>query len=110
MTLATQHTHVRAARKRGGGLARRYVPALPLAGRPAEPAGGDLKSLCCAAAGLFSSALPATAGASTPTTGVRRAPPLGTPLRYRNSPHAQPVVGYGHVICFGRPISAEGQP
>jgi len=110
MNLATHHTHARAARKRGGGRARRFALTLLLAGRPALLKGGDLESLCCAAAGLFLPDLPATAGASTPSTGVRRAPPLGTPLRYRNSPHAQLVVGYGHVIRHSKPIGAGGQP
>lgn len=96
MSLATHSTQAPAARKRGGGPAPMPRPTLQPAGRPAEPSGGDIKSLCCAAAGLFPTERQATAGAYTPPQGVRRAPNLATTLRSPSRPHAQLVKGYGH--------------
>ena len=96
MSLATHSTQAPAARKRGGGPAPMLRPTLLPAGRPAQSSGGDIKSLCCAAAGLFQPELRAPAGAYTPPTGVRRAPNLASTLRSPSRPHAQLVKGYGH--------------
>lgn len=81
MTLATLTTQAPAARKRGGGLARRYLLASLLMGRPAMPTGGETKSLCRAAAGI-TSALPRDCESfAYPMIGVRQARELSKPLR-----------------------------
>lgn len=94
---ATLSTQAPAARKRGGGLARRVLLAASLAGRPLMPEGGAIKSLCCAAAGLFLSPPQARAGVVYPTTSVRGAQKPTASLRSSLPPHAQPVEGYKHL-------------
>lgn len=96
MSLATLTTEASAARKRGGGLARRYLLDSLLMGRPAMPAGGETKSLCRAAAGIFLPQPSACAALAYPTTGVRRAQELSLSLRSPHSPAAQLVKGYSH--------------
>lgn len=96
MTLATHHTQAPAARKRGGGLARRYLLTSLLMGRPAMPAGGETKSLCRVAAGIFLPQPSDRAAVAYPTTGVRRAQELSLSLRSPTPPAAQLVKGYSH--------------
>jgi len=91
---ATLSTHAAAARKRGGGLARRALLTPSLAGHPSMPEGGATKSLCCAAAGIFLPKPNAHAGAAYPTTSVRRGAKDAATLRSPTAPHAQPVEGY----------------
>ncbi|MCP1647258.1 hypothetical protein J2T49_001773 [Pseudomonas nitroreducens] len=91
---ATLSTQAAAARKRGGGLVRRALLTLSLAGHPSMPEGGAIKSLCCAAAGIFLPNPKARAGAAYPTTSVRRGAKDAATLRSPTAPHAQPVEGY----------------
>lgn len=93
---ATLSTQAAAARKRGGGLARRALLTLSLAGHPSMPEGGAIKSLCCAAAGIFLPKPKARAGVAYPTTSVRRGAKDAATLRSPTAPHAQPVEGYKH--------------
>lgn len=94
MTLATQRTQAKAAHKRGGGLARRYLLASLLMGRHPRSTGGEINSLCRAAAGIIQPNQNATADAAYPTTGVRHAQELSLSLRSQPSPAAQLVKGY----------------
>lgn len=94
---ATLGTQAAAARKRAGGLARRALLTLSLAGHPSIPEGGAIKSLCCAAAGIFLPKPKARAGAAYPTTSVRRGAKDAATLRSPTAPHAQPVEGYKHA-------------
>lgn len=96
MNLATLTTQASAVRQHGGGRARRYLLTLLLGARPAMPAGGETKSLCCAAAGINPTLPNASRGRVYPTKGVRRAQEPTPSLRSPNRPHAQPVVGYTH--------------
>ena len=91
---ATLSTQAAAARKRGGGLVRRALLTLSLAGHPSMPEGGAIKRLCCAAAGIFLPKPKARAGAAYPTTSVRRGAKDAATLRSPTAPHAQPVEGY----------------
>lgn len=102
MNLATLPPEASAARKRGGGLARRYLLASLLMGRPSMSEGGETKSLCRAAAGI-TSALPSACECLVyPTKGVRRAQELSHSLRSPARPHAQLVVGYTHQLSISR--------
>lgn len=95
MTIATASTQAQAVRQHGGGRTRRAKLAQKLAGRPTRSAGGEIKSLCCAAAGIFALA-PRPCGAHAyPPTGVRRAAHPAATLRLSPNPPAQPVLGYG---------------
>ncbi|TXI34745.1 MAG: hypothetical protein E6Q69_03070 [Aquipseudomonas alcaligenes] len=96
MSLATLTTQASAARKRGGGLARRYLPASLPMGRHPRQMGGEINSLCRAAAGIFLPHPSACAAAAYPTTGVRLAQELSQSLRSPASPAAQLVKGYSH--------------
>lgn len=96
MTLATHRTQAPAARKRGGGLARRYLLASLLMGRHPRSTGGEINSLCRAAAGIIQPNQKATTDAAYPTTGVRHAQELSISLRSQPSPAAQLVKGYSH--------------
>lgn len=96
MTLATTTTQAKAVRKHGGDRARRYLRTLLLRGRPAMPAGGDLKSHCCAAAGITSALPNASRGHAYPTAGVRHAQETGTRSAIPTRPPAQLVEGYKH--------------
>lgn len=93
---ATLSTKASAARKRGGGLAQRFLLTLSLAGRPSMPEGGAIKSLCCAAAGIIHPQPKANAGVVYPTASVRGAQKPTASLRSSLRPHAQPVEGYKH--------------
>ncbi|GJN49473.1 hypothetical protein [Pseudomonas tohonis] len=94
MTLATHCTQAPAARKRGGGPTLiDQVNAMTL-GRHPLPEGGEINSLCRAAAGIIPS-LPAGSGAHVyPTKSVRG----GAEDVHRSAnlqpPAAQPVKGY----------------
>lgn len=93
MTLAPHRTQASAARKRGGGLARRYLLASLLMGRHLRQAGGETKSLFRAAAGI-TSALPSACGSLVyPTKGVRQAQESSLSLRSTSLPAAQLVKG-----------------
>lgn len=94
---ATLSTQAAAARKRGGGLTRSALLTLSLAGHPSIPEGGAIKSLCCAAAGIFLPKAQTRAGAAYPTTSVRRGAKDAATLRSPTAPHAQPVEGYTHA-------------
>jgi hypothetical protein len=98
MSLATRTTQLRAARKRGGGQAPTQQPTEQAAGHPSHVKGGEIKSLCCAAAGLIYALLSVTARLVYPTTCVRRAPKQSESLCSINRPHAQHVVGYKHLM------------
>lgn len=96
MSLATHRTQASAARKRGGGLASRYLLASLLMGRHPRQTGGETKSLCRAAAGI-TSALPSACGSLVyPTKGVRQAQESSLSLRSPSLPAAQLVKGYSH--------------
>lgn len=94
MTPATHCNQDKAARKRSGGHARRYLLASLLMGRHPRSTGGETKSLCRAAAGIIQPQLAARAAVTYPTTGVRRAEELSLSLRSPASPAAQLVKGY----------------
>ncbi|MCY1304924.1 hypothetical protein D9M70_546990 [compost metagenome] len=94
---ATPSTQAPAARKRGGGLAHGTLLTLSLAGRPSMSEGGAIKSLCCAAAGIFLTSSHARAGVVYPTTSVRGAQKPTASLRSPLPPHAQLVEGYKHL-------------
>ncbi|MNE43855.1 hypothetical protein D3C80_1380510 [compost metagenome] len=97
MTLATHRTQAPAARKRGGGLAP-FAQACAVATRRQQmPEGGEINSLCRAAAGIIPTLSSARAAVVYPTAGVRRAASLDATLRYSSRPHAQPVEGYKHL-------------
>lgn len=94
MTLATHCTQAPAARKRGGGHAQDLQMNASTLGRHPLPEGGEINSLCRAAAGIIPS-LPAGSGAHVyPTKGVRG----GAEDVHRSAtpptPAAQPVKGY----------------
>lgn len=91
---ATLSTQTAAARKRGGGLVRHALLTLSLAGHPSMPEGGAIKSLCCAAAGIFLPKPKARTGVAYPTTSVRQGAKDAATLRSPTAPHAQPVEGY----------------
>ncbi|WP_165673049.1 hypothetical protein [Metapseudomonas otitidis] len=98
--LATHRTQAPAARKRGGGAAHSYsVSAMPH-GRQPLPEGGEIDSLCRAAAGiipLITSLISAHNGAHAyPTEGVRRAQKMEARSADHTSPAAQLVEGYTH--------------
>lgn len=93
--LATVTTQAPAVRQHGGGRARRGALTQQLAGRPARSAGGEIKSLCCAAAGIIALASRHRGARAYPLTGVRPAAHPAAPLRSSPRPHAQPVKGYG---------------
>lgn len=98
MTQATANSVATAVRKHGGGQSLLNLQGIANGGRHRHQSGGVIKSLCCAAAGITALGAQATAPLAHPTTGVRRAPELSTPLRSKNCPHAQPVKGYRHTI------------
>ncbi|WP_236247392.1 hypothetical protein [Pseudomonas tohonis] len=94
MTLATHCTQAPAARKRGGGPAQDLQMNARTLGRHPLPEGGEINSLCRAAAGIIPS-LPAGSGAHVyPTECVRG----GAVDVHRSAnpqlPAAQPVKGY----------------
>lgn len=93
---ATLSTQAAAARKRGGGQLQRHLLAQAIAGRLSMSEGGDIKSLCCAAAGIFLPKAKARAEAAYPTTSVREGAETPASLRSSTAPHAQPVEGYKH--------------
>lgn len=99
--LATHRTQAPAARKRGGGPAHfQPVNAMPL-GRQPLPEGGEIDSLCRAAAGiipLITSLISAHNGAHAyPTEGVRRAQKMEARSADHASPAAQLVEGYTYL-------------
>lgn len=96
MTLATASTQVPAVRQHGGGRARRALLTQHPSGRPTRSTGGEIKSLCCAAAGIIALASRPRGARAYPTTGVRRAAQPAASLRSPHRLHAQPVKGYGH--------------
>ena len=96
MTLATHRAQASAARKRGGGLARRYLLASLLMGRHPRQTGGEIKSLCRAAAGITSALPSARESLVYPTKGVRQAQESSLSLRSPFLPAAQLVKGYSH--------------
>ena len=94
MTLATHRTQAPAARKRGGGLTHMLQDCAVATGRQQMPEGGEINSLCRAAAGIIPTLSSARAGVGHPTTGVRRAAEMGPTLRFPFRPYAQLVKGY----------------
>lgn len=98
MTLATHHTQAPAARKRGGGHAQDLQMNASTLGRHPLPEGGEINSLCRAAAGIIPS-LPAGSGAHVyPKKGVRGGAEDGRRSATPQSPAAQPVKGYKHPV------------
>lgn len=94
MTIATASTHAPAVRQHGGGRTRRVLLTQQPSGRPTRSTGGEIKSLCCAAAGIIALATRPCGAHAYPLTGVRRAAHPAAPLRSTPRPHAQPVKGY----------------
>lgn len=96
MTLAAHRIQAPAARKRGGGPTQiDHVNAMTL-GRHPLPEGGEINSLCRAAAGIIPS-LPAGSGAHVyPTECVRGAAEIVHRSANPQPPAAQPVKGYKH--------------
>lgn len=96
MTLATHCTQAPAARKRGGGHAQDLQMNARTLGRHPLPEGGEINSLCRAAAGIIPS-LPVGSGAHVyPTECVRGAAEVVHRSANLQSPAAQPVKGYKH--------------
>src|SRR5690606_9713751 len=93
--LATTSTGAPAVRQHGGGRAHRALLTQQPSGRPTRLTGGEIKSLCCAAAGIIALAFRPCGAHSYPLTGVRQAAHPAAPLRSSPRPHAQPVKGYG---------------
>ena len=93
--LATAATGAPAVRQHGGGRAHRALLTQQPSGRPTRSTGGEIKSLCCAAAGIIALATRPCGAHAYPLTGVRRAAHPAAPLRSTPRPHAQPVEGYG---------------
>lgn len=94
MTLATHRTQAPAARKRGGGPAQDLQMNASAHGRHPLPEGGEINSLCRAAAGIIPS-LPAGSGANVyPTECVRGAAEIVHRSANPHPPAAQPVKGY----------------
>jgi len=94
MTHATAFTGAPAVRQHGGGRACRPLLTQQPSGRPTRLTGGEIKSLCCAAAGIIALAFRPCGAHSYPLTGVRRAAHPAAPLRSSPRPHAQLVEGY----------------
>lgn len=99
MTLAAHRTQAPTARKRGGPAQDLQMNA-SAHGRHPLPEGGEINSLCRAAAGIIPS-LPAGSGAHVyPTKGVRG----GAEDVHRSAtpptPAAQPVKGYTHPLLI----------
>lgn len=92
--LATPILGATAVRQHGGGLARRAPLTQQPGGRRARSIGGEIKSLCCAAAGIIALAPRPCRVHAYPPTGVRRAAHPPAPLRSSPRSHAQPVKGY----------------
>ncbi|GEM_PF-2661395 len=92
--LATTSTGAPAVREHGGGRAHRALLTQQPSGRPARSTGGEIKSLCCAAAGIIALATRPCGARAYPLTGVRRAAHPAAALRSTPRPHAQPVKGY----------------
>ena len=102
--IATLYAKALAAPQRGGGQSQLQAFAINCKGRLPMSEGGDLNSLCCAAAGIFALDVPATADAAYPTTSVRGAQKVSPSLRSKKRPHAQLVKGYT------RPLLAHESP
>lgn len=98
--LATAALGATAVRQHGGGQARHAALTQQQAGRPTHPAGGEINSLCCAAAGIFALASRHRAAHAYPLTGVRRAAHPPAPLRSSPRRRAQPVKGDEHLALF----------
>lgn len=92
--LATAALGAPAVRQHGGGQARRALMTQQPGGRHAHSTGGEIKSLCCAAAGIIALASRLCGAHAHPLTGVRRAAHPAAPLRSTPHPHAQHVEGY----------------
>ncbi|BCY01562.1 hypothetical protein PszF2a_13510 [Stutzerimonas stutzeri] len=92
--LATAALGAPAVRQYGGGRAPRAPLTQPPGGRRARSTGGEIKSLCCAAAGIIALASRPRGARAHPLTGVRRAAHHAAPLRSMTCPHAQSVQGY----------------
>lgn len=107
--LATTSTGAPAVREHGGGRAHRALLTQQPSGRPTRSTGGEIKSLCCAAAGIIALATRPCGAHAYPLTGVRRAAHPAAPLRSTPRPHAQPVKGYsGRPTINGFKQSAGG--
>lgn len=90
--LATPILGATAVRQHGGGLARRAPLTQQPGGRRARSIGGEIKSLCCVAAGIIALASRPCGAHAHPLTGVRRAAHPAAPLRSSPRPHAQHVL------------------
>lgn len=106
--IATLYAKATAALKRGSGQAQPQGIAINCTGRFPQPEGGDLNSLCCAAAGIFALDAKAHARAVYPTTGVRAAQKLSPSLRSQIRPHAQLAKGYTHLSATNDSGNAPG--
>lgn len=96
VALATASTQAPTVRQHGGGRARSTLRTQQPSGRPTRSTGGEINSLCCAAAGIIAPAFRHCRSHAYPLTGVRRAAHPAAPLRSTPRPHAQPVKGYTH--------------
>lgn len=90
--LATAALGAPAVRKHGGGQALRALLTEQTEGRHARLTGGEIKSLCCVAAGIIALASRPCGAHAHPLTGVRRAAHPAAPLRSSPRPHAQHVL------------------
>ncbi len=103
MTLATHSTQAPAARKRGGGPAHIHQVNAMTIGRQPLPEGGEIKSLCRAAAGIIHTLSASTEARAYPTDRVRGAQKMEPRSANHPSPAAQPVKGYKHCLLTNQP-------
>ena len=106
MTLATHSTQAPAARKRGGGPAHIHQVNAMTIGRQPLPEGGEIKSLCRAAAGIIRTLSASIEARVYPTDRVRGAQKMEPRSANQPSPAAQPVKGYVSTSSVAR-ISRE---
>lgn len=93
VALATASTQAPTVRQHGGGRARSTLRTQQPSGRPTRSTGGEINSLCCAAAGIIALASRPCGARAYPLTGVRRAAHPAAPLRSTPRPPAQLVKG-----------------
>jgi hypothetical protein len=97
-----------AVRQHGGGRAPRAPLTQQPGGRRARLIGGEIKSLCCVAAGIIALTSRPCAAHAHPLTRVRRAAHPAAPLRSTPRPHAQ--LGKGYWLGIGISTSCPDTP
>lgn len=98
MSLAAHNPAAQSAPRRAGGQHHPATPRTKATRRRSARNGGDIKSLCCEAAGIIQPNPASTAGAYTPPPGVRRAAHLLPRCAHPTRLHAQLAEGYGHHL------------